>query len=284
MILIKDLTKYYGEHLGCLNVALKIDDGQAFGLVGPNGAGKTTIIKCMMGLIEKSSGEIIFDDKPVSIDNYKLKRQIGYLPAEIHLYEDLTVKKHLEYSDSFYLGRHMDNAAELCSRLKLDMELRIDELSLGNLKKVGIVLALMHDPKYIIMDEATSGLDPLMQEEFFNILKEAKSRGRTIFFSTHILSEISKICDVVGVIKQGTIIKLEKVDDMLSDVDRKVHIESDELDKLNFHNILLRKDNEIDFVFSGNVNELIRQLSGINVKQLYIEEPSLEEVFMKFYK
>ena len=187
VIKIKDLTKNYGKSRGVKNINLEIEKGTIYGFIGPNGAGKSTTIKCIMNLINKSSGEIHIENTLVNNKNYKIKENIGYLPSEIHLYDNMTVKKMLDYSASFYKKDCSKRREDLVKKLEVDENKKIDELSLGNLKKVGIILALMHEPKVVIMDEATSGLDPLMQEKFYDILEEEKKKGTTIFFSSHIL-------------------------------------------------------------------------------------------------
>lgn len=199
---IKGLTKNYGKARGVEDVNLKIKKGEIFGFIGPNGAGKSTTIRCIMNLINENSGEIFLDNSMANKKNYKLKEEIGYLPSEIYLYEDLTVEKMIKYSASFYKKDCTEKINYLTKKLDMDLKKKIDELSLGNQKKLGIILALMHSPKILILDEATSGLDPLMQNIFYELLEEEKSKGTTIFFSSHILNEIKKICDRVAIIKE----------------------------------------------------------------------------------
>ena len=199
---IKNLTKYYGKTLGVKNLSLKLYEGEVFGFIGPNGAGKSTTIRSVMNLINKTEGVVLINGEEFNKNNISAKKLIGYLPSEIHLYEDLTVKEMLDYHESFYEEDIHKRRCELVKRLKLDEAKKIEDLSLGNTKKLGIVLAFMHNPKLLILDEPTSGLDPIMQQTFYELLKEEKEKGTTIFYSTHILSEISKICDRVGIIKE----------------------------------------------------------------------------------
>ena len=200
---IKNLTKYYDKTQAVDNLSLELIEGETFGFIGPNGAGKSTTIRSIMNLINKTKGEVIFNGEKLTKDNIELKKQIGYLPSEIFLYDDLTVKEMLDYHESFYDKDLSKRRNELVSRLQIDETKKIEELSFGNLKKVGIVLAFMHEPKLLILDEPTSGLDPIMQQTFYELLKEENKKGTTIFYSTHILSEISKICNRVGIIKEG---------------------------------------------------------------------------------
>ena len=192
IIEIKNLTKYYGKTLGIKNLSLSLEEGEVFGFIGPNGAGKSTTIRSIMNLINKTEGEVYINGEEFTKDKTHLKKIIGYLPSEIHLYEDLTVKEMLDYHESFYKENIHKRRKELVKRLQLDESKKIEDLSLGNTKKVGIVLAFMHNPKILILDEPTSGLDPIMQQIFYELLKEEQEKGTTILYSTHILSEISK--------------------------------------------------------------------------------------------
>ena len=214
LIEIQNLTKYYGKIKGVENLSLKLEEGEIFGFIGPNGAGKSTTIRSIMNLINKTSGKVLIDNKEFNKENIKIKEKIGYLPSEIYLYDDLTVKEMLDYHESFYKKDIHKRRIELVNRFGLDEKKKIEDLSLGNLKKLGIVLAFMHEPKILILDEPTSGLDPIMQNIFYDLLKEEKDKGNTIFYSTHILGEVSKICDRVGILKDGKLIKIEKIENL----------------------------------------------------------------------
>ena len=167
MLRIENLTKYYGNVKGVENLSIELNDGEIFGFIGPNGAGKSTTIKCIMNFINKTSGNIYINNILVSDKNFEYKNLIGYLPSEIHLYDDYTVLEMFKYSSLFYSNKALERALELSKRLELEINKKIEDLSLGNLKKVGIVLALMHEPKLLILDEPTSGLDPIIQDIFF---------------------------------------------------------------------------------------------------------------------
>ena len=214
IIEIQNLTKYYGKIKGVEDLSLKLYEGEIFGFIGPNGAGKSTTIRSIMNLINKTSGKVFIEGKEFDKDDIKIKEKIGYLPSEIYLYDDLTVKEMLDYHESFYKKDIHNRRTELVKRLELDEKKKIEDLSLGNLKKLGIILAFMHEPKILILDEPTSGLDPIMQNVFYDLLKEEKAKGNTIFYSTHILNEVSKICDRVGIIRNGELIKVEKIEDL----------------------------------------------------------------------
>ena len=284
---IKNLTKNYGKSRGVIDVNLEIEKGTIYGFIGPNGAGKSTTIKCIMNLINKNSGEVFIDGKLFLKKNNELKKKIGYLPSEIHLYDELKVKEMIKYSESFYKKDCSKRVSELVNKLDIDTNKKIEELSLGNLKKVGIVLALMHEPEIVIMDEASSGLDPLMQEAFYEILLEEKKKGTTIFFSSHILSEIKRICDKVAIIKEGKIINIDDMNNIEdSDVVR-IKITSDynkdivkEL-KLSEDSI---KNETLEFIYKDDINNLMKILSKYNIKKLLIEELDIEEIFIHYYK
>jgi ABC-2 type transport system ATP-binding protein len=287
MLKIENLTKYYGDILGVKDISLELNKGEIFGFIGPNGSGKSTTIRCIMNMINKDSGSIYIDNIDHK-ENEKIKHIIGYLPGEVHLYDDLTVKEALKYNSKFYKEDYTKRTNYLAKRLELDMNKKIDELSFGNLKKVGIVLALMHEPNLIILDEPTSGLDPLMQEVFFEILKEEQKRGATIFFSSHILAEVRRVCDRVGIIKDGSLVKIESMDKITKTDFSIVTIVSDEykLLKLKMKDIVIkdRQKDKIKFIYKGNINDLLTLLTTITIKDLLIEEATLEEVFMHYYK
>ncbi|MDD3241316.1 MAG: ABC transporter ATP-binding protein [Bacilli bacterium] len=287
MLKINNLTKYYGKNKGVEDINLDISKGEIFGFIGPNGSGKSTTIKCIMNLINKNNGEIFINKEEIKKKNFNIKEKIGYLPSEVNLYDDLTVKQMIEYSNSFYKKDCMKKANELVKRLELDLNKKIEQLSLGNLKKVGIVLTFMHSPKIAILDEATSGLDPLMQEEFYKILLEEKEKGMTIFFSSHILSEIKKVCDRVAIIKNGQIIKIENINTIRNNEFITITIEANnikEFKKILNDSIIEENHKMIKFIYTGDINKLIKELNKYDVDKLLIEEPSIEEIFMHYYK
>jgi len=284
---IDNLTKYYGDVLGVKNLSLTLQEGEIFGFIGPNGAGKSTTIRSVMNLINKTEGKILINDEELTKDNIKLKEIIGYLPSEIHLYEDLTVKEMLDYHESFYWKNIHKKRLELVKKLKLDETKKVEELSLGNLKKLGIVLAFMHEPKILILDEPTSGLDPIMQQVFYDLLKEEKKKGTTIFYSTHILSEISKICDRVGIIKDGILLKIETINDLHKKNLTFITISSNEIDKIIKElkiDYISYEENTIKFKNTLNMDILIKKLSNYKIEKLLIEEATLEDLFLHYYK
>lgn len=284
---VHGLTKYYGDVLGIKDVSFSLNEGEIFGFIGPNGAGKSTTIRTIMNLINKNAGEVIVDGKFFEKDDVYLKEIIGYLPSEIHLYGDLTVMEMLNYHELFYKKDLKKRRKMLVKRFKLDETKKISELSLGNLKKLGIILAFVHEPKLVILDEATSGLDPIMQQEFYKLLLEEKEKGTTIFYSTHILGEISKVCDRVGIIKNGELLKIETVEEIRDKDLTFVTLESLEIDKI-IEDLKLEvsysKNNLIKFKNSFSSDLLIKKLSKYRIDKILIEEATLEEVFLHYYK
>lgn len=287
MLKIKELTKYYGNIKGVENLSLHVKKGEIFGFIGPNGAGKSTTIKCIMNQINKTSGEIYINNIPNEKNNIELKKLIGYLPDEINLYDDLTVKEMFEYSNSFYDKDYSKNVAYLVEKLNIDTTKKIEELSLGNLKKVGIVLAMMHEPKLLILDEATSGLDPLIQETFYKLLLEEKKKGTTIFFSSHNLNEVKRICDRVGIIKDGNLIEVTTIDELSKADFSIITITSKDIQKIKKElnqKLISEQKNKIKFIYQKDINNLIKLLSNYHVDKILIENPSIEEVFMHYYR
>lgn len=284
---IKNLTKYYGNTIGVKNLSLSLNVGEIFGFIGPNGAGKSTTIRSIMNLINKTNGTILINGKEFAKDDVFLKEMIGYLPSEIHLYEDLTVKEMLDYHELFYKKKIHKRRIELVKRLKLDETKKIEELSLGNLKKLGIILAFMHEPKLLILDEPTSGLDPIMQQIFYELLKEEKEKGTTIFYSTHILNEVSKLCDRVGIIKEGQLLKVETIEEIRNKNLTFVTIESPEIEKIINRlklNVISKENNTIKFKNELTSNLLIKELANFQIERILIEEATLEDIFLHYYK
>lgn len=288
IIKIENLSKSYGKARGVENINLEIEKGTIYGFIGPNGAGKSTTIKCIMNFINKNNGDVYINDTVINNKNYKIKEEIGYLPSEIHLYDNLTVKKMLDYSASFYKKDCTKRRKDLVQKLEIDENKKIDELSLGNLKKVGIVLSLMHEPKIVIMDEVTNGLDPLMQEKFYEILKEEKSKGTTIFFSSHILSEVKRICDKVAIIKEGKIIKIEDMKSFDTTEMLQIKISSNHINEilkeLQIYNSKKESDKEVEFIYKGQIDNLLQIISKYHISKLLIEELDLEEIFIHYYE
>jgi len=277
---IKDLKKYYGLNRGVENAGFAISSGEILGFVGPNGAGKSTVIRLIMGLIRKNSGEIrVFGEKPSSAVN----RRIGYLPGEVFMFPELRVEEQLRYfSDIRKCGEQ--RWRELAEYFDLDLNRRVGELSFGNKKKIGIVAALMHSPELIILDEPTSGLDPLIQKKFFELLEAEKQHGASILLSSHVLNDVEKICDRVCLIKNGEVLFTQGISELKEAQHLKVTMApvlQIDLPDLVF---LSKSQEEISYLFKGDVNVLILELSKYQLTKLHINEMEFEEIFMHYYQ
>ncbi len=284
---IKHLKKYYGTTRGVEDVSLKLDKGDIYGFIGPNGAGKSTTIRTIMGLINKTDGNIYIKGKELDKDDIEIKKIIGYLPSEVNLYDDMTVKELFDYHESFYDFDISKKRKELVKTLKIDESKKIESLSLGNLKKVGITLALMHDPEMLILDEPTSGLDPIIQNAFHELLLKEKEKGTTILYSSHVLSEVSNICDKVGIIKDGKIIKEDLIENVKKDNCTYLTVASKDISSIKKElklKIISEKDNEVRFLNDKDADTIIKILSKYQTDKLLIEEISLEDLFINYYK
>lgn len=281
------LKKYYGKTCGVENVSFSLDKGEAFGFIGPNGAGKSTTIRSMLNLINKTDGSVLIKGREYQTDDVEVKKIIGYLPSEVYLYDDLTVKAMLDYHERFHGAGTHEKRVRLVQLLELDESKKIEDLSLGNKKKVGIVLALAHDPEIIILDEPTSGLDPIMQQTFYKIIQEEKAQGKTIIYSTHILGEVSKICDKVGIIKDGILIKTDTVENLTRNSFSIVTITSPDADRILNElssEVLSSEEHTVKFKTEMSADHLIGSLANYKLDKILIEEPTIEELFMHYYE
>jgi len=288
VIEIKNLTKFYGKNKGIEDVSLSVREGEIFGFIGPNGAGKSTTIRLLLSLIYPTSGSAEIFGRDCIKYGHEIRNDIGYLPSEVFYYDKMKVKDLLRYSASFYKGDHNDRIKHLSEIMELDLNRRIEELSYGNKKKVGIVQGLLHRPKLILLDEPTSGLDPLMQNKFFNLILEENKNGATVFFSSHILTEVQKLCNRVAIIRDGHIIKTEDIASLRKETYKKVYVRTDKNPgnpaKIPGVSNVEVIDGEIRFLYKGDINDLVALISKDKVKDLNITEPDLEEVFMHYYK
>jgi ABC-2 type transport system ATP-binding protein len=287
VIEIKDLTKSYGKSRGIIDVNLNVEQGEVFGFIGPNGAGKSTTIRTLLGLIYPSKGSAAIFGKSCT-EHPEVRQALGYLPSEVFYYDNMRVIDLLKYSASFYKKDCTKRIRELAEIMDLDLKKKIDDLSFGNKKKVGIVQGLLHEPKLIILDEPTSGLDPLMQQKFFELIAEENKKGATVFFSSHILSEVQKMCSRVAFIKEGKIIKIEKMSTLQENSYKRFSIETKSAVPLDTFKIdgvsdLVIKGNGIKFIYRGNLNTIMKKAAEVELRNISIEEPDLEEIFLHYY-
>lgn len=279
-----ELTKYYGKSRGIVNLNLEVSEGDFFGFIGPNGAGKSTTIRTLLGLIHKSSGQAQVLGMDITSDKNKILSEVGYLPSEAIFYPGMRVRQVFRLAADLRKQNCQKEAQELCERLQLDPAKKVDELSFGNRKKVAIVCALQHNPRLCILDEPTGGLDPLIQREFFTILKERNEKGATVFFSSHVLSEIQRNCRQAAIIRQGSIIASGSVAALSKTSAKRVHIHGsfDAAALMSVKDLSVTGDS-ISFLYSGDINVLLQKLSAHPISDLSISEPDLEEIFMHYY-
>ncbi len=269
-ISIQNLTKYYGKHKAVDGLSLNVERGDIFGFLGPNGAGKSTTIRSLLGLIAFQEGDAEILGMDVKTHRREILSKIGYMPSEAMFYPSMKVKEVIRFAADM---RKLDCTAEaqmLCERLQVDQNKRIEELSLGNRKKVSIVCAMQHKPELFIFDEPTSGLDPLMQAEFFKLIMEYNKQGTTCFLSSHVLSEIKKYCKHAAIIREGKLICTDTVENLTRTNTKRIR--------------MIRDGKEEDFVFKGDLNQLFAGFAGHNIEDIVIEEPELDEIFMHYYE
>ncbi len=290
---ITDLTKFYGKIKGIEHVSLEIGEGEIFGFIGPNGAGKSTTLRILLNLLFPTSGSARILGMDIIRDTKKIKRMVGYVPSDANAYTSMDVSEFLNYCLRFH-GINDDNhrIEDLSGMFDIDLKRKVSDLSMGNRKKVSIVQSLLHNPKLLILDEPTTGLDPLMQSVFFDLLRSENQKGMTIFFSSHILGEVQSLCKKVAIIKEGKIIQLEDIETLRKKQLKKVFIEfgdhiivnKESLSIPGIEKVISETSNILSFIFSGNINELVSILAVRKIANLTIEEPSLEEIFMHYYK
>ena len=288
---LHQLTKHYGKHRGISNLNLTVNHGEFFGFIGPSGPGKSTTIRTLMGLIRPSGGNASIFGLDCQSQASVIARDVGYLPSENSYYENMKVRELLQYTADLYAMNCETKMYELSERLNLDLSRKIADLSLGNKKKVGIVSAIMTSPKLLIMDEPTSGLDPLIQQAFYDILKEENNRGTTIFFSSHVLSEVQKLCDRVAILKEGKLMSIQSIRELRESGYKKVSlttktpISSDFWELPGIANFSETPDKtSVSFMYNGNITAIIDKLHLLHLDDVLLEEPSLEEIFMHYYE
>ena len=292
MISIEHVSKSYAKSSvkAVDDINLHVKRGEVFGFIGPNGAGKSTTIRTLMGLIRPTGGSASIFDLDCHSKASVIARDVGYLPSENSYYENMKVRELLQYTADLYGMDCKTKMKELADRLNLDLSRKIADLSLGNKKKVGIVSAIMTSPKLIIMDEPTSGLDPLIQQAFYDILKEENSRGATVFFSSHVLSEVQKLCDRVAILKEGQLIGIQSIKELRESGYKKVSLSAKEAIPRDFFDLSgianyaeTADKTSVSFMYNGNITAIIDKLHLLHLDDVLLEEPSLEEIFMHYY-
>lgn len=281
---IRNLTKSYGKARGVAGLNLEVAEGEFFGFIGPNGAGKSTTIRTLLGLLRADSGSASVFGKDVSSQKEEILREVGYLPSEAVFYTGMRVKDVIRLSAELRKKPCKEEAERLCERLELDTAKRVEELSFGNRKKVGIVCALQHQPRLCILDEPTSGLDPLMQREFFAILRERNAQGMTVFLSSHVLSEVQRHCTRAAIIREGRVIACDSVERLAQTNAKRVMIQGKvELPALSALRDLQTTEHGVSFLYGGDINRLLQAMAGQRLEDITIAEPDLEEIFLHYY-
>ena len=282
---IINLTKSYGKNRGIENIDLTVEEGDFFGFIGPNGAGKSTTIRTLLGLISKTDGSAKIFGEEVGPGKKEILSKIGYLPSETDFYQGMRVKDVLKFSAELHKKNCDTEARYLCEKLDLDVSRKVDELSLGNRKKVGIVCALQHKPSLYIMDEPTSGLDPLMQKAFYELMNERNKEGATVFLSSHVLSEIQNNCRHAAVIREGKILACDTVENLGTGGAKKIILSGIEsVPQISGIKGIKALDDGVLFYYSGDMQKLLKTLSLLSFKDITISEPDLNEIFLHYYE
>ncbi len=287
------LSKFYGNERGIEGLDMQVEEGEIFGFIGPNGAGKSTTIRTILSIIHPTSGSATIFGKDVTKFGPEIRENVGYLPSEVFYYDNMKAIDLLRYSASFYKKPQKETEKrihELANLLDLNLHKKIDDLSFGNRKKVGIIQGLLHQPKLIILDEPTGGLDPLIQQKFFNLIREENKRGATVLFSSHILGEVQRLCDRVGIIKEGKLIEVQKISELLKNSTKRFKLAAKApIPKTLFSTIkgvseIVQDHNELNFLFRGHLKDVTKVIAKLDLVNLEVSEPDLEEIFLHYYK
>jgi ABC-2 type transport system ATP-binding protein len=284
VIEIKNLTKYYGKIKGIENLTFSVKKGEIFGFLGPNGAGKTTTIRTLLGYLKQTTGQAYILGKNINDNIVEIKRDVGYIPGDLNLYGHLTGRQFLNYFASLR-NTEMFLLNDLLKIFDVPLDRKIKGYSKGMKQKLGIIQAFMDDPEIVIMDEPTSGLDPLLQQKFYDFLYSQKEKGKTMFFSSHVLSEVDKICDRIGIIRNGNLVALEDVDTLKGKMGKMIRVRIKEKpEKFKGPENMKIKDGWIEFVTNDDVDHWIKKLSKFTIIDLKINEFSLEDIFIHYYE
>lgn len=284
------LTKFYGRSRGIIDVDLRVERGEIFGFLGPNGAGKTTTIRLLLDLIRPTRGHARVLGLDPRRDGVEVRRRVGYLPGELALYPDLTGRQMVEYAAHLRGNVSQKEVARLADRLEVDLSRPIRTLSHGNRQKVGILLALMHRPELLILDEPTTGLDPLMQQVLYELLEEVRADGRTVFFSSHVLPEVERLCDRVGILREGRLIAVESVSGLKEKALRRIELYFDRpVEPEPFRNLpgvvdVRASGTTLHVTLQGSVDPLLKLAAQHTVLNIVTYEPNLEEMFLALYR
>lgn len=285
------LTKHYGSLPALVDLDLEVRQGEVFGFLGPNGAGKSTAIRTLMDEIRATSGSATMLGRDVHAEAVALRRDLGYLPSDLALYPKLTGRETIEFFAGLRGLRDLSFAEELAARLEADLTKRVGELSTGNRQKVGLIITFMHRPHLVIMDEPNAGLDPLVQHEFQQMMREVADDGRTVFLSSHTLSEVERVADRVGIIRTGRLAAVEDIETLRSRMIRDIELVLDQPARAQDFEVLdgIRdvtvQDNRVRFAFDGDVGALLADVVARHrLRDISTHEADLESIFLAYYR
>ena len=285
----ENLTKVYGKHRGIQNIDLVVREGEIFGFLGPNGAGKTTTIRILLDMLRATSGSASIFGMDTQKDSIAIRKRLGNLPGEVALYDSLRGNELLNLLGNFRGGNGTKRLKALAERFDLDLTRTIREYSKGMKQKLAIIQCFMHDPELFLLDEPTSGLDPLMQRQFYGLLKEEQDRGKTVFLSSHLLDEVERLCDRVGIVKEGRLVMTERLSVLKSRKVRKLNLRFSEDAVINDLSLpgaelIYQQSREAEFIVTGEIRPLLEAVAALPIQDLSFPEPTLEEAFMEFYE
>jgi ABC-2 type transport system ATP-binding protein len=289
VIELEKLTKTYGSHRGINEIDLTVEEGEAFGFLGPNGAGKTTTIRTMLDHIRPTSGRARIFGIDTTVDPVAIHRRLGYLPGEFALYDKLSGGQTLDYFANLRGGVDRGYQQDLIARLDVDPSRRFREYSKGNKQKIGLIIALQHRPDLLLLDEPTSGLDPLVQQTFYEVIREAKVEGRTVFLSSHILSEVEKTCDRVAIIRDGRLARVDRTQALRDLAHHQVEliftdtVPVEEFSALPGVSDVVAEDHILRMRVTGSITPVVRAAARYDLRDFVSREPSLEETFLAEY-
>lgn len=288
----RGLTKYYGPTLGIADLDIEINSGEVFGFLGPNGAGKSTTIRLLLDFIRPTRGTATVLGRDVRSDSVEIRRRVGYLPGELAMYDKMTAREMVRYFAALRDLPGIGVAQSIADRLELNLDIKIRSYSSGNRQKVGIVQALMHSPELLILDEPTNALDPLVQQEFYRIIDEIRSEGRTVFLSSHNLPEVERIADRVGIIRDGKLVVIERLDALRARLVRRIEIDFAEPVDISVFSGLpsvidaskLNAGNAVDLEVEGPLDEVIKAAARFEIINVTSHQGDLEDAFLAYYR
>lgn len=284
---LNKVDKVFGGKYAVSSVNIKLVPGEIYGFLGPNGAGKTTTIRMIMNFIKPTNGQVKLFGEVTNLNNPKVYEKVGFLSADSALYPNWNAKQHIKFIES--IKGASKNVNDLITKLKLDVETPYQKLSSGNKQKIALILALMNEPQLLVLDEPTRGLDPLLQQEIYNILIEFKDNGGTVFMSSHNLTEVQKICDRVGIIRQSKLVASETLETLRKKNIHEITLQTS--DKINLSDftsknveIISSLDNQINVHVHGDLNQFMKNVAKYHITDLEVNHISLDELFLRYYK